>query len=52
MKELSRKYGGIAIAGRDAGAPRDVLAIYEVGQDKLPVYRVEVGAYDSVASDG
>jgi hypothetical protein len=31
MKEQTRKNGGIAIAGRDAGAPRDALAIYEVG---------------------
>jgi hypothetical protein len=45
MKELSRKYGGLAIAGRDAGAPRDALDIYEVGQDRLPDYRVVAGAY-------
>jgi hypothetical protein len=31
--EQTRKNGGIAIACRDAGAPRDALAIYEVGQD-------------------
>jgi hypothetical protein len=49
--EQTRKYGGIAIAGRDTGAPRDALAIYEAGQDKLPIYRVEAGAYRDVISD-
>jgi hypothetical protein len=52
MKELSRKYGGIAIAGMDAGAPRDALAICEAGQDRLPDYRVEAGAYVDFTSDG
>jgi hypothetical protein len=50
--EQTRKYGGIAIADRDAGAPRDVLAIYEVGQDELFGYRVEAGACEDVPSDG
>jgi hypothetical protein len=52
MKELSRKYGGIAFAGKDVGAPRDAMAIYEVRQDKLPVYSVEASAYYGLISDG
>jgi hypothetical protein len=52
MKGQSRKYGGHGTAGRDAGAPRDPLAIYKAGQDALPGYRVEASAYNGVASDG
>jgi hypothetical protein len=52
MKKLSRKYGGMDIAGRDAGAPRDALAIYEAGQDDLLGYRVETGDYVDGTSDG
>jgi hypothetical protein len=52
MKEMSRKYGGIAIAGRDADAPRDALVISEARQDRLPGYRVEASAYIDGTSDG
>jgi hypothetical protein len=52
MKDLSRKYGGFDIAGRDAGTPRDALAIYEARQNELPGYRVEAGAYEDVSSEG
>jgi fermentation-respiration switch protein FrsA (DUF1100 family) len=52
MKEQTRKNGGIAIAGRDAGAPRDALVISEAGQDELPGCRVETGAYVDGTSDG
>jgi hypothetical protein len=47
MTKLSGKDGGFDIADRDAGAPRDALAIYESGQDGLSGYRVEAGAYVS-----
>jgi hypothetical protein len=50
--EQTKKNGGIAIAGMDAGAPRDPLAINESGQDERPGYRVEAGAYRDVTSDG
>jgi hypothetical protein len=52
MKEETRKYGGLAIAGRDAGDPRDALAIYEVGKEGLPGYRVEAVAYEDISSCG
>jgi hypothetical protein len=50
--EQTRKNGGIAIADRDAGALRDALAVYEVGQEKPLGYRIEAGAYEDVDSDG
>lgn len=37
MKELPRKYGAVDIAGKNAGAHRNALAIYKGGKISYPV---------------
>lgn len=43
---VKKKDGGIEIAGRDAGVPRDAVAICGCGHDALPGYRAGAGAWE------